>query len=248
MRRHKQHGFKCKRVVYVTVAHSLVPCVLNDIKGLLFLATDPSALMYMVRNTRSDTRLAALPDGCPSRPGEAGSSSAQPPVLQGQLEQCHANVQAILSLPEVCSARVRVYVRRNLINAGEGVHDAGAGLHEAQQVCVHDILPASRAVVLQPVQKPLLLNAGLVQHVHVSRYCCQVVHLLPLYPLPGEVLLDVLFHTHHLRRHEVHLHPGVHGQHVRQRPHRAPIRQVTDKADGKVLKPPNLPLDCVHVQ
>mmetsp|Transcript_37204 Transcript_37204/g.80995 ORF Transcript_37204/g.80995 Transcript_37204/m.80995 type:complete len:294 (-) Transcript_37204:186-1067(-) len=176
----------------------------------------------------------------------SGSSSVLP---QQDLDERHANEEAVLGLPEVRRAGVRIHLLRDLVKAREGVHDDGVLPHDVHDGLVDDVLAARLLVLLRAVLEALLLDPRLVQHVHVRRHLLEVVHLGPLDPGAVEELLDVVAHLHHGGGHEDELHVVVVlGQQVGQRAHGAPVGQVAHHAHPHVVQPPQLPLDRVRVQ
>mmetsp|Transcript_9496 Transcript_9496/g.20236 ORF Transcript_9496/g.20236 Transcript_9496/m.20236 type:complete len:343 (-) Transcript_9496:632-1660(-) len=175
-------------------------------------------------------------------------SEAVPPLTQqAHLEDGHSNVEAVAGLPEVGGTRVRVHLHRDLVHPRQGVHDHRMLLQCVHDALVDDVLATSLCVVVQ-VGEPLLLDASLVQHVHIRRHLLQVVHLLPADASSSQHVLDVIPHLDHLWRHKVHLDVLVHGQQHAQRAHCAAVSQVSNHADLEVLKTSNFTLDGVHVQ
>ena len=74
----------------------------------------------------------------------------------------------------------------------------GADWHSAGVVtCASGSQPTSEAETGKSHKtdlKALFLNACLIQHIHISRHFCQIIHFLPLNASPGQKFLDVCLH------------------------------------------------------
>lgn len=79
-----------------------------------------------------------------------------------------------------------------LIYSGQRMHHNRAFGQDLHDVCVDNIFASRLFIVLWPVLKPFLLNARLVQHVHISCNLLQALSFLPVYPSASHICFGKL--------------------------------------------------------